>query len=116
MARRQHIVEQDAHWHLDKKVPLALIFTMLVQAAALVAWASSVTADIGTLTRDVAVLTSDNKERGVKMEEVISLKVEVRHINDSIARIEKTLGQVLSFGRAEEETPYVRTRPRAAAR
>lgn len=117
MARRRQ-GNDDGGWHLDKKVPLALIFAMLIQAAGVIAWASSATGSINTLIRDVAVLTANDKERGVKLEEVISLKVEVRHINDSIARIEAALGKALSFGRSAaseaEENPY--PRPRASAR
>ena len=41
----------DNHWHLDKKVPLSLIFAMLLQAA-MVIWA------IADIKKDVEVLKS----------------------------------------------------------
>jgi hypothetical protein len=41
--------QNEEHWHLDKKVPLSLIFAMLVQAA-LVIWA------VADIKKDVEIL------------------------------------------------------------
>jgi len=39
----------DEPWHLDKRVPVALILTLLMQSALAVWWASSLSADVTTL-------------------------------------------------------------------
>ena len=39
----------DEPWHLDKRVPVALIITLLLQSALAVWWASSLSADVSTL-------------------------------------------------------------------
>lgn len=39
------IASEDRHWSLDKRVPLALIFAMLMQTAAIVWWAADLSAN-----------------------------------------------------------------------
>lgn len=44
----------DGKWHLDKKIPLALIMTLIVQSMALVGGAVSFYARVGNLESKVA--------------------------------------------------------------
>ena len=41
-------------WHLDKKVPLGIIFTVLVQTAVLIVWGSKLDSRVGTMVQGVA--------------------------------------------------------------
>ena len=41
----------DQQWHLDKRVPLALIMTIIIQTAGLVWWASSLSERVNSLER-----------------------------------------------------------------
>lgn len=43
----------DNRWHLDKRVPLALIATIAIQTGGGIWWASGVDTRVGTLERDV---------------------------------------------------------------
>jgi Tfp pilus assembly protein PilO len=43
------LVMSDEPWHLDKRVPVALIFTLLMQSALGVWWASNLSNDVTTL-------------------------------------------------------------------
>jgi len=36
-------VEEQRHWHLDKRVPIALIFAIFMQSVAAVWWAANIT-------------------------------------------------------------------------
>ncbi len=63
---------QQESWHLDKKVPLSLIFAMLIQAA-MVIWA------VADIKKDVEILKS----------RVVTLQ-------DRDDRQDKTLGEVVS--------------------
>jgi hypothetical protein len=51
--------EQNTGWHLDKKVPLSLIFAMAVQAGAVI-WA------IADIKKDVEVLKVQVSTQGVR--------------------------------------------------
>jgi hypothetical protein len=47
---------QDAlneHWHLDKKVPLALIMTMFIQTAGIMWWAATTTERLSAVERRI---------------------------------------------------------------
>jgi hypothetical protein len=57
----------DGQWHLDKKVPLALILAILLQTAAAVWWASSIGERVNQLERQSA-MTAPQAERIVRLE------------------------------------------------
>lgn len=46
----------DEPWHMDKRVPVALILTIILQTVGIVWWASSITADVANLK------TSDQRQ------------------------------------------------------
>lgn len=59
--------EDDKHWHLDKRVPIALIVTILFQSFAAVWWASAVERRVSAL-EDTVRAGSDIRERLARME------------------------------------------------
>ena len=71
----------DNHWHLDKKVPLSLIFAMLIQAG-MVIWA------IADIKKDVEVLKStvaaqaerDNRQDRAAFESVALVREDLREV------------------------------------
>ena len=65
--------DDNTHWHLDKRVPLALIVTIVVQTAGLVWWASSLSERVNSLekSRDASAPQADRLTRvEVKLEVV----------------------------------------------
>lgn len=58
-------------WHLDKRVPLALIFMLLMQFAGLVWWGSQISARLDVLERAVLSRTDDH-ERLVRIETAVA--------------------------------------------
>jgi hypothetical protein len=57
----------DARWHLDKRVPLALIVTIAIQTGTFIWWASSLTERVNTLERE-RVATAPQGERLTRVE------------------------------------------------
>lgn len=57
-------------WHLDKRVPIALIVTLVLQSAAIVWWASGVEARVNANTRELEE-QSDTRERLVRIETIL---------------------------------------------
>ena len=47
------MTEEDTRWHLDKRVPIALVFLIITQTAGAVWWASAVNGSIAALERRV---------------------------------------------------------------
>ena len=72
------------HWHLDKRVPLALIVTIVVQTAGLVWWASSLSERVNSLerTREATAPQADRLTR-------VEVKLEV--MQQGIERIERLI-------------------------
>ena len=78
----------DNQWHLDKKVPLSLIFAMLVQAA-MVIWA------IADINKDVEVLKAamvqqidrDNRQDRAGAEAVDLVREDLREVKALLGRI-----------------------------
>jgi hypothetical protein len=52
----------DQSWHLDKKVPIALISVILGQSLAIVWWASTITGDVRTTADRVTKLERNEDE------------------------------------------------------
>lgn len=48
--------DQDTKWHLDKRVPLALIITIGIQTGTIIWWAASVTNRLDNLEQKTAVV------------------------------------------------------------
>jgi hypothetical protein len=72
------------HWHLDKRVPVALIFAMLVQTAGVVWWGATTSERLSNLERRVES-TSPQADRLTRVE------VKLDNIADAIADIKQTI-------------------------
>jgi hypothetical protein len=77
-------VETDAAWHLDKKVPIALIFAILLQTGGIVWWGASASERLNTLERRVE-MTAPQGDRLTRVE------VKVDNALDGIAEIKSIL-------------------------
>jgi hypothetical protein len=62
-------------WHLDKKVPLALIFALVMQTAAFAMWVGSINSRVDALeNRQVAL--EDLRDRMIRVEVLLEALVE----------------------------------------
>lgn len=68
-------------WHLDRRVPLALIVTIVLQTGGLIWWASQLSARVDTLERQQTI-SEPQRDRLTRVE------VRIDSIADSINRIE----------------------------
>jgi len=76
-------------WHLDKKVPIALIFAMLTQFAGVVWFIGQLAKDIELLKADTAVLHQrDNQQTD-------SLKDALRLMQDQFQRLDAKLDRLI---------------------
>lgn len=69
-------------WHLDKRIPVALLIGLMLNAMAGVWWASQINARVDTLERIVLQLSQDH-DRIVRMETTLN------GINDRLAANER---------------------------
>jgi len=67
LVREARVNDNDTHWHFDKRVPLALIFAILVQTGAALWWAAGVNARVEQLERQV-ISSAPTIERIVRLE------------------------------------------------
>ena len=75
-------------WHLDKRVPVALIVTLCVQTAGVVYWAAGQSYRTDALEKQVTNLISSavpNVERLVRVEE------QVKTVNDNVIELKNIL-------------------------
>ena len=61
----------DGNWHLDKRIPIALIGAILAQAAGFGYWAASISARVDSTERRVVVLES-HEDEGRKSDQLIA--------------------------------------------
>lgn len=76
-------------WHLDKRVPVAIIVAFIMQTAAALVWAGSAGERLGQVEKRVETAAS-TAERTVRLEE------QVVHVRASLARIERKLDSYLA--------------------
>lgn len=97
---------QDAaapHWTLDKRIPLVLVLTIIVQTAGLVWWASKQDSRIeATETRLTLIETSEREQaasRRVNIDRLSRLEVDYsttkNEINRRLDRMEQKVDQIL---------------------
>jgi hypothetical protein len=72
--------EDQKHWHLDKRVPIALILTIAIQTGGFIWWASDVNARVAQLERQ-AVAAAPQPER------IIRLETQIEAIREGISEI-----------------------------
>jgi len=72
--------EDQKQWHLDRKVPIALIITIAVQTGGIIWWASDVNARVAQLERQAVAA-------GPQSERIIRLETQIEAIREGIAEI-----------------------------
>ena len=76
-------------WHLDKKVPLSLIFAMLVQAGMVSVAVADIKKDVDVLKADVVVLHQRDNRLDADSKE------QVRLLQDHLVRIDAKLDRLI---------------------
>ena len=76
--------ESSPHWQVDRRIPLALIFTIAVQTCGIVWWASGLTSRVESLERQVAAA----KPQGDRLTRV---EVRLDNVVDGISEIKALL-------------------------
>lgn len=59
MANLTEQEKRETHWHVDRRVPVALLFGIFIQTATAIWWASGVTNDVENIT--IALSRQDNR-------------------------------------------------------
>lgn len=76
--------EDDKHWTVDRRVPLALIVTIIVQTGGLVWWASSLSERVNTLERR-AEASAPQADRLTRVE------VKIEAVQEGIGEIKRLI-------------------------
>ncbi len=76
-------------WHLDKRVPIALIVAILIQTAGALTWAGAASERINHLERQV-INDGDMGERTARLE------VQAAYMRAALTRIEDKLDRVIA--------------------
>jgi len=71
-------------WHLDKRVPIAVIIALLIQAASIIWWASRVESRLAVVER----YQHDNSQLS---ERVVRLEVLLERVDRTISRVERKI-------------------------
>lgn len=80
--------EPSKHWVLDKRVPLALILTLIVQTGGIVWWASGISSRVTSLEERL-ITAADQPGR------IIKLETQIDNLTRLMGRIEDKLDRVL---------------------
>jgi hypothetical protein len=76
------LMSQD--WHLDRRVPLALVLALVMQAVSALLWA-------GAASERIAALETQAATNQVLLERTARLEVETAYIRASLDRLERRL-------------------------
>lgn len=77
-------MNQDRYWHLDKKIPLALMLTIGFQTGIFIWWAAQLSERVNTLER-AAVTTAPQADR------ITRIEVRIEGIGQIVQRIERLI-------------------------
>lgn len=76
--------KEDNNWHLDKKVPISLIFAILVQTAGFFWWAASTSEKVSVLKERLDAIAP-------QADRLTRVEVNIESIKDSLTEIKATL-------------------------
>ncbi len=85
----------DRHWHLDKRVPVALILTILAQTIGAVWWAASLSARVDVLERDWARFAAVAERLRMQEDRQTRADVRLQSLYARLDRIERKLDMLL---------------------
>ncbi len=85
----------DHHWHLDKRVPVALILTILAQTIGAVWWAASLSARVDVLERDWARFAAVAERLRLQEDRQTRADVRLQALYTRLERIERKLDMLL---------------------
>lgn len=80
----QDPMTQDRHWHLDRRVPIALMLSIAFQTGIFIWWAAQLSERVNTLERG-AISSAPNSDRITRME------VRLEGIGQTVQRIERLI-------------------------
>jgi hypothetical protein len=73
-------LQEDRKWHLDRKVPIALILALAIQTSAVSWWAATLSARVDLLERQAVAI-------GPQAERIIRLETKVDGITGGLSEI-----------------------------
>ena len=79
-------IDVTEHWHLDKRVPLALIVTIFIQTVGIVWWAASI-------SQRVDQIEKRQIERSAQSERLVRVEEAIRFVQENIVEIKTLLKQ-----------------------
>lgn len=82
------IDKADSQWHLDKKVPIVLIATIVLQTIGFVGWFSSWQSEVGSR---LAALEKTDETRAGHEARIIVIEQKIQYIADGITDIKQSL-------------------------
>ena len=88
-------------WHLDKKVPLSLIFAMLAQAGAIIWTVADIRKDVEMLKKDVAAQYARDLAQDIRVVEVQKLMLE--QLNRMDTKLDRVIERDLDRGRGSRQ-------------
>ncbi|MFG1417000.1 hypothetical protein V5F38_04180 [Xanthobacter sp. V0B-10] len=86
---------QAEHWTLDKKVPLAIIFALVVQGAGLAYWAATLESRVNSAEKVISKLEGREGETREARERLIRLEERMISIGDDLRRVTQKLETLL---------------------
>lgn len=96
MSRRQHLAATaDTHWTIDKRIPAALIITILLQSAAAIWWAAGVSNTLLAQAQRQDRLEQTLKEQANEIKRLPTLDSEVKALQRSVEKLDKTIEKAI---------------------
>lgn len=80
------------HWSLDRRVPIAIIFALLVQTFGAIWWAASFSASMDQRVKSLEATTEAKSNLGERM---ASVEAQLGFINGAVARIENKIDRAV---------------------
>ncbi len=80
------MIKPDTHWHLDKRVPVAIIIALLMQTAGALVWAGAASERLSTLEGRTQSLTKMNVRTARLEEQVIYMRATLDRIENKLDR------------------------------
>ena len=77
---------EDDHWHWDKRVPVALILTIVFQSAVIIWWASGI-------SERVSVLEKRQDASAPQADRITRLEVNIEVVKEGVTEIKRLVQQ-----------------------
>ena len=84
---QRSIKDLDNHWHLDKRVPIAIVFAFILQTVYFTVFLTKLDSRVSENNKHIQLLERDREEGRKTLEDIAEIKIHQRYLREKFEKL-----------------------------